>query len=367
VRIYWYWPYIHTEELELPLAVPRAGDELVLHTLRDRVDPAVVAGSRVQVSATLAAPADKREHSVAWAADRLTTYTRRVAQRRRALRDGRFDVCHVVFTNYFSDGVDLRRIARRTPIVFEVHDVVPHQSRVPTAVERALLSFLYRGPGHIVARHEYVRDELVTRFHIDPERITIVPMDVPSVACAGSEQRHDRPKVLFFGTLRRNKGVSVLLRAIDELRALSDIDFVFAGRGFAEIEHEVRAAAARDARIRFENGYISSARKHELFAGADLVVLPYTDFASMSGVLCDAYAYHRPVVATDVGGLGASVRGDETGWVIAPSDVAALAAAIEAAITDDTAWRIARQHAAQVAQARSAEHVGAALRALYDR
>jgi glycosyltransferase involved in cell wall biosynthesis len=95
-------------------------------------------------------------------------------------------------------------------------------------------------------------------------------------------------------------------------------------------------------------------------------VLPYTEFPSASAVLCDAYAYHVPVVATDVGGLGASVRSEQTGWVVPPSDTDALATALGAALGDPSAWQRASANAARIAAERTPERTAAILRSLYD-
>ena len=131
-------------------------------------------------------------------------------------------------------------------------------------------------------------------------------------------------------------------------------------------KQQIADAAARDSRIRFEQGYVATDRKHALYRAADLVVLPYTEFASASAVLCDAYAYHLPVVATDVGALGASVRADGTGWVVRPSDAADLAAAIETAVTNAESRSASSANARRAAAERTPERTAARLRALYD-
>jgi glycosyltransferase involved in cell wall biosynthesis len=366
VRIYWFWPYVHADQLVLPAAVPRPGDHLVLHTMRNRITASEVAGLPIELAATLAAPSDAPERSPAWMASRAATYVQRVVQRRAALRNGKFDVCHIVFSNYFIDGLDFRSIARRTRLVFEVHDVVPHQTRVPQPVERRLLSLLYSAPGRIVVRHDVVRDGLVRNFGVDADRITVVPWHVPVVSPIARDAPSESPTVLFFGTLRRNKGVAELLRAIEKLADVQGASFVFAGRGFPDVEDLIRDAAGRDARITFEHGYVSANRKHELYSAADIVVLPYTEFSSASAVLCDAYAYHVPVVATDVGGLGASVRSDQTGWVVPPSDADALATVLGTALGDLPAWQRASRSAGRVAAERTPQRIAAVMRALYD-
>jgi glycosyltransferase involved in cell wall biosynthesis len=166
--------------------------------------------------------------------------------------------------------------------------------------------------------------------------------------------------------LRRNKGIDTLLAAIDALRDHTQYRFVFAGRGFADVEAAIDAAAVRDARITFERGYVTADRKRELYLGADLIVLPYTEFGSTSGVLADAYAYRVPSVVADVGVLGETVRREQTGWVVPPSDPDALAGAIEHALTATAEWRGASAATETVARESTPTRIGAQVRGLYD-
>jgi glycosyltransferase involved in cell wall biosynthesis len=364
MRIYWFWPWIHSDELVVPAAVPRAGDQLVLHTMRDRV-PAHD-GDRFRVEPTLAAVRRAPERSLRWGVGRARTYLTRAFQRHAALRRGHFDVCHIVFLNYFIDWLDLRLIARRTNLVFEVHDVMPHQPRLSASLQRLALKLEYGAPGLIIARHPYVRRRLTEQFGVPPERIAVVPLDVPELGYTTRPDYHDVPTVLFFGTMRRNKGVDVLLSAIARLAHRSDVRFVFAGRGFPDVERAVREAAQRDPRIVIENGYIPTERKRELFAASDLVVLPYTEFTSMSGVLGDAYAHRLPAVVSDVGALGETVRADGTGWVVEPGDTQELATAIDRAFSERAEWATAAAATAAAAHERTPDRVAARVRALYD-
>jgi glycosyltransferase involved in cell wall biosynthesis len=84
----------------------------------------------------------------------------------------------------------------------------------------------------------------------------------------------------------------------------------------------------------------------EFYAGLDLFLVNSTAEALGLSALY-AMAHEVPVIATNVGGLP-EVVGD-TGWLIPPSDVAALASAIEEAASDPAALevrgRCAREHA----------------------
>jgi glycosyltransferase involved in cell wall biosynthesis len=151
----------------------------------------------------------------------------------------------------------------------------------------------------------------------------------PPVEPAGGEW--DGP-LLFFGVIRPNKGLHVLVQAMDRLPHLRLI-----AAGSPEGGDYMRRL--RDAigglapgRVELVDRYIDDHQAADLFGRCRLVILPYTAFASQSGVLHLAVAHGRPVVATDVGALGESVRAWGIGEVVAPDDERGLAAAIEAAL-----------------------------------
>jgi glycosyltransferase involved in cell wall biosynthesis len=63
------------------------------------------------------------------------------------------------------------------------------------------------------------------------------------------------------------------------------------------------------------------------FNACDIVVLPYTDITT-SGVIPLAYAFSRPIITTNIGGLNDIVN-DDTGIIVPAKDVGALRNAIE--------------------------------------
>lgn len=363
MRAYWYWPFVRPEELPLADAFAARGHSLTVHTIADRV-PHDAGGERFVNVADLPGSAPRTERSLRWVASRGLLYPRRARMRDHRVTHGHFDVAHVVYLNYFTDGLALRRLARHAALVSTVHDVVPHQSRVPHRIERALLAAQYAAAGTIVVHHPDVGTRLHAEFGVDPARIHHVPWAVPHVEVTPRPDDPDPFVVLLFGTLRRNKGVDVLLRAFTSLPD-RDLRLVVAGRGFAEVEAAVRGAAARDDRIHAEIGPVPAGRKHALYRDADLVVLPYTSFSSQSAVLHDAYAHHRPVLVTEVGALGSAVRSEATGWVVEPGRPDALAAAILDARADAAARRSRAAAAGAIAQQRSPGAVAEALEHVY--
>jgi glycosyltransferase involved in cell wall biosynthesis len=244
---------------------------------------------------------------------------------------------------------------------------------MPMRVERSILAREYANAGTLVVHHHWIAERLSSEFDVDPGRINYIPAPVlPPILPVDDDRIDERevedgvPQILFFGTLRRNKGVEVLLNAVRLLPPELEFRLVIAGKGFAEVEQAVRASALRDKRIIAEIGYATAERKAALYARCSVNVLPYTSFESQSGVLQDAYANSVPLIVSDVGALGSTVRSEGTGWVVPPSDANALAEAILESLRDETAAKQAGANMAKVAEQRTPALVGASLRRLYE-
>jgi glycosyltransferase involved in cell wall biosynthesis len=71
-----------------------------------------------------------------------------------------------------------------------------------------------------------------------------------------------------------------------------------------------------------------------VLAGCDGVVLPSISGEGVPQSLAQALAMQKPVVSTQVGGIGEIVRPGETGWLVPPQDAPALAAAMRQAMDE---------------------------------
>ena len=234
------------------------------------------------------------------------------------------------------------------------------------AVQDRILARLYSVCGTIVVHHADVGTELTDRFAVDPASVHVVPHWVsPFRAADDRRSLSDAHRVLFFGTLRENKGIRVLLDAVAQLPADANISVHIAGRGDDDLECAVIAAADRLPGLTAEIGWITPERKAELFREADLAVLPYAAFASQSGVLHDAFGNHLPAIVTDVGALRPSIEDPGAGWVVPTNDASALAAALVEAFRDPVGWQDRSDAARAVAIDQAPERVGPALRAVY--
>jgi glycosyltransferase involved in cell wall biosynthesis len=214
-----------------------------------------------------------------------------------------------------------RRWVRRLPhpAVFTAHDVLPRRQRARAVWPAVLRSF----DRVVVHSQRAVKQLEETGVPADQlTRIAHPVFEAPSILPPPSGKT-----LLFFGLIRKYKGLDVLVQA---LRDIPEAKLIVAGDPVDHVEPILHAAAELgvDERIEWRLDFVPDDEVSGLMERAALVVLPYRQLDS-SGVLATAIGYGRPVVVTDVGSLGEPVREFGAGKVVPPDDPTALAEACD--------------------------------------
>ena len=227
----------------------------------------------------------------------------------------------------------------RLRVVATAHVVTPHE---PMRFQRAVYGRIHRLAHLVIAHSEVDRRRLLEELAVDPERVTVIPHGEYGFFARGGESPdrdaarrglglggHDEV-ALFFGYIRRYKGVDLLLEAWPAVReARPAARLVVAGdpgRLDAASRDELAARARQPGVVR-RLEYIPFSEVPRYFAAADVVVMPYRAI-SQSGVLFLALSLGVPVVATRVGGLPEMLRDGESALLVPPQSPAALAEAL---------------------------------------
>jgi len=142
--------------------------------------------------------------------------------------------------------------------------------------------------------------------------------------------------LLFFGSIEWRKGLDCLIESFALLtKDCSDLYLVIAGypnEDFGPYETQLRREGIRE-RVVTDLRWLPFSEMQTYFHAASVVVLPYRRI-SQSGVLQLAYAYERPLVVTDVGGIAETILEDETGLVAGVDDPASIARAVRELLSD---------------------------------
>jgi glycosyltransferase involved in cell wall biosynthesis len=223
----------------------------------------------------------------------------------------------------------VRRLRRDRPILLTAHNVLPHVGATDADMRRRV----YASFDGIVVHTERGAAQL-ERFGVAVDRIVRIPhgtFDAPDVATI--EPPNGRT-LLFFGLIRRYKGLDVLVRALPQIR---DARLVVAGDPLDPVEplqqlaRELRVAD----RIEWRLGFLSSEEVEAVMREATLAVFPYPSGESASGALATALGHGRPAVVTEV--LGEAVTEYGAGSVVPPDDPGALAAAVNRLLDEPAA------------------------------
>ena len=132
--------------------------------------------------------------------------------------------------------------------------------------------------------------------------------------------------MLFFGFIRKYKGLDILLEAMDDARIkAAGVKLIIAGEfyGDKEMYEDLITKYNLQSRILLFTEFIPNAEVRNYFSAADLIVQPYRT-ATQSGITQLAYHFEKPMVVTNVGGLSEVVPDGKTGF-IATSDAASIA------------------------------------------
>jgi glycosyltransferase involved in cell wall biosynthesis len=130
----------------------------------------------------------------------------------------------------------------------------------------------------------------------------------------------DKTYLLFFGFIRKYKGLDLLLEAMaDERLKQQDIRLIVAGEyyGDKDFYEQIIAKHQLQNRVHLFTDFIPNQEVPVYFSAADLVVLPYRS-ATNSGITQVAYFFEKPMIATNVGGLPEAVPDGKAGLVCAP-------------------------------------------------
>ncbi len=127
--------------------------------------------------------------------------------------------------------------------------------------------------------------------------------------------------LLFFGFIRKYKGLDILLDAMADEKIKSLPIKLFVAGEFYEDEkpylEQIDKLNLGDRVLMFKD-FIPNEKVKYFFSAADLVVQPYRH-ATQSGVTQVAYQFNVPMIVTDVGGLAEIVPDGKAGFVVPPT------------------------------------------------
>ena len=259
------------------------------------------------------------------------------------LHRGRYDIfithwVHPVHFPVFKVLFAAIHLITKTKIYLIVHNCLPHEHMPGAAfMSRSVLKMAHRlivhgGPEADQAKSIGLKDkDVVTAFHPIYDQFVLPAEPQESIR----RSLGLRKKVLlFFGFIRPYKGLECLISAFCNLAArYHDVSLLVVGEHFYSKKEEVRAKdrllshlSLSDpirSQIVWIDRYVENEEVGRYFTVADALVVPYLS-VTQAGPLQIAYAFNKPVIASDLKAFRECVSHGESGYLFSTGDACDL-------------------------------------------
>ena len=205
--------------------------------------------------------------------------------------------------------------------IIECHNIFPHEA---SPLDRLLLKFAFSSVDRFITHSNKDRQLLATL--VDARRISVSSLPMLDEFCGSGRSSRAGRRILFFGKVRKYKGLDVLIEAMPKVLSEIECELVIAGEFYDSANKYLRLIRelGLERNVRIENRYIPNEEVQNFFEQADVLVLPYVS-ASQSGVARIAFSNALPIIASDAGGLSETVAENINGLLFPARDSNALA------------------------------------------
>ena len=180
----------------------------------------------------------------------------------------------------------------------------------------------------VIANSDYVRRQLI-RHGLPPEQTVTLHCAIP-IPKASTEpltlETHQNSRVLFAGRIVPEKGLEWLLKALTQVERRVHLDVAGEGWDQPRMERLAKKLGVSD-RVTW-HGWCEREKMDALYRQCYAMVFPSLWQEPAGLVTLEAYARHRPVIASSLGGIPEYVLDGKTGILIPANDIKNLAAAI---------------------------------------
>ncbi|MFA5011505.1 MAG: glycosyltransferase [Ignavibacteria bacterium] len=214
----------------------------------------------------------------------------------------------------------------RNKIVFITENVISHEARF---VDRLLTKIGLKNADTFIALSNVVENTLKNITHKK-----IYKSALPIYGCYNLDKNIDVRKqkeilgfskdddvLLFFGYVRKYKGLNVLIDAYPGILEINpNARLLIVGEFYDSSDkyyQQIETLGIKD-HVKVVQKFVPNEDVGRYYSVADIVILPYLS-GTQSGVLNIAYGFGKPVIVTNVGGLAEDVIDNNTGYIIEPN------------------------------------------------
>jgi len=233
---------------------------------------------------------------------------------------------YAVYSPDFSVWYGIDNVKER--LIFNPHGLEAYQ---PTDLKNRLIVLPYRFavnhllkyPRYVVSLGGKLTDILHPRINKKHTELVVIPNAISMPKEVTVPKSFGKPlKFLFVGRFAYNKGIHILMQAIDELNKKgygNDCQFILAGKGplYEKYKNECTYSNVS------MPGFVTDEELFNYYKSCDVFVFP-TLFEGMPTVVLEAMSYGMPVIVSDVGATAELVN-NENGYLMKKNKAAELA------------------------------------------
>lgn len=212
------------------------------------------------------------------------------------------------------------KYSSKSKLLFICHNAVPHESRI---LDKLLTKLVLDNADTCIVHSTQDRENL--EMIIDSKDIRCTMLPTYDVFYSKSFNQDDAKQtlsisgniILFFGFVRKYKGLKYLLSAFKETLNFIDATLLIVGEFWDDEDQyieQIELLGIGD-NVKIVNEYIPNEDVGIYMASADVVVLPYTT-ATQSAIIQIAFGFNVPVIATNVGGIPDVIINGKTGYIV---------------------------------------------------
>ena len=244
----------------------------------------------------------------------------------RSLRRERPDVIHFQWLPLpLVDQRLLSEFSKVAPLILTVHDTNPFNGDPSASIQSRGVSACFNKVGRLVVHTRQGVNRLIAS-GVSADKIMLLPhgRSFDSLVKSAPDPMDSMLTFLLFGKIKPYKGVDVLINAFsrmpDNLQQQARVRIV--GKPYMDMSSLYRAIQENSMqdRISIEPGFIPDSEIPGLFGPGVVCVFPYRELET-SGVLSQALAFGRPIIASKLGVFAETLQDGLHGYLVPPNNI----------------------------------------------
>jgi glycosyltransferase involved in cell wall biosynthesis len=205
--------------------------------------------------------------------------------------------------------------------VIECHNLLPHEPRVTDSL---FTRYALSSVDHLITHSSKDKADLLSM--LPGKDVSVSPLPSLVEFSRTQDTKRSGNTILFFGKVRKYKGLDVLLAALPRVLSKIECRLLVVGEFYDSIARYQRLIRELkiESHVQIDNRYVPNEEVPEIFERADVLVLPYLS-ATQSAVARIALSNKLPVIASRTGGLTEAIIENVNGLLFPPGDAEGLA------------------------------------------